>query len=290
MSALLGRLAARAAGSTQVVLLSTLAAPLLLAAPSLLAAPLLLAAPSIAGAEVGTQAPFTRVVIDAGHGGKDEGAIGVNGILEKNLVLDVSERLTQLLQAEKLMVILTREKDRFVPLEVRTSRANDARGDLFVSIHANAAKSRKARGIETYFVSLEASDSASSLVAERENQALGSSGPAALAQDPFLALLGDMISTDHMADSNAFAKLAQAELAQIVEESSRGVKQAPFVVLMGVQMPAALIEIGFLSNKEDASSLRNKAHRQQIAEALARAVVAFGKRYDARRGLDSLAD
>jgi N-acetylmuramoyl-L-alanine amidase len=278
MSALLGRLAARAAGSTQVVLLSVLAAPLWLAAPS------------IASAEVGTQAPFTRVVIDAGHGGKDEGAIGVNGILEKNLVLDVSERLAQLLQAEKLMVILTREEDRFVPLEVRTSRANDARGDLFVSIHANAAKSRKARGIETYFVSLEASDSASSLVAERENQALGSSGPAALGQDPFLALLGDMISTDHMADSNAFAKLAQAELAQIVEESSRGVKQAPFVVLMGVQMPAALIEIGFLSNKEDASSLRNKAHRQKIAEALARAVVAFGKRYDARRGLDSLSD
>ena len=278
MSALLGRLAARAAGSTQVVLLSMLAAPLWLAAPS------------IASAEVGTQAPFTRVVIDAGHGGKDEGAIGVNGILEKNLVLDVSERLAQLLQAEKLMVILTREEDRFVPLEVRTSRANDARGDLFVSIHANAAKSRKARGIETYFVSLEASDSASSLVAERENQALGSSGPAALGQDPFLAQLGDMISTDHMADSNAFAKLAQAELAQIVEESSRGVKQAPFVVLMGVQMPAALIEIGFLSNKEDASSLRNKAHRQKIAEALARAVVAFGKRYDARRGLDSLSD
>ena len=278
MSALLGRLAARAAGSTQVVLLSVLAAPLWLAAPS------------IASAEVGTQAPFTRVVIDAGHGGKDEGAIGVNGILEKNLVLDVSERLAQLLQAEKLMVILTREEDRFVPLEVRTSRANDARGDLFVSIHANAAKSRKARGIETYFVSLEASDSASSLVAERENQALGSSGPAALGQDPFLALLGDMISTDHMADSNAFAKLAQAELAQVVEESSRGVKQAPFVVLMGVQMPAALIEIGFLSNKEDASSLRNKAHRQKIAEALARAVVAFGKRYDARRGLDSLSD
>lgn len=241
-------------------------------------------------ADSGSQAPFTRVVIDAGHGGKDEGAIGVNGVREKELVLDVSRRLARLLEARNLMVVLTREDDQFVPLEVRTSRANDARGDLFVSIHANAAKTRKASGIETYFVSLEASDNAARQVAERENQALGSSGPASPETDPFLALLGDMISTDHMADSNAFAKLAQSELSEIVKESSRGVKQAPFVVLMGVQMPAALIEIGFLSNRTDASSLKSEAHRQKVAEALARAVVAFGKRYDARRGLASLSE
>lgn len=246
------------------------------------------AAPALS--EIGDQAPFERVIIDAGHGGKDEGATASNGILEKELVLDVSSRLRRLLEARKLKVILTRETDHFVPLEVRTSRANDARGDLFISIHANAASSDTARGIETYFVSLEASDAASRRLAERENQALGRGGPASPLFDPFLALLGDMISTDHMADSSAFAKLAQAELSKVDATSSRGVKQAPFVVLMGVQMPAALIEIGFLSNRHDAASLSKSIHRQRVAEALARAVIAFGKRYDARRGLASLRD
>lgn len=240
--------------------------------------------------ETGNQAPFARVIIDPGHGGKDEGATGKNGVLEKEIVLDVSRRLGRLLEARHLNVILTRNADRFVPLEVRTARANDARGDLFVSIHANAADSQRVRGIETFFVSLEASDAASRRVADRENQAFGRGGPASPQLDPFLALLGDMISTDHLGESNVFAKLAQAELANVDKISSRGVKQAPFVVLMGVQMPAALIEIGFLSNDRDAASLGTSAHRKQIAEALARAVVAFGKRYDARRGLASLTD
>ncbi len=240
--------------------------------------------------ETGGQARFSRVIIDAGHGGKDEGATAANGVLEKELVLDVASRLRRLLEVHQLKVILTRDTDHFVPLEVRTSRANDARGDLFVSIHANAASRRSARGIETFFVSLEASDAASSRLADRENEALGSRGAASLQRDPFLALLGDMISTDHMAESSVFAKLAQAELASVDQISSRGVKQAPFVVLMGVQMPAALIEIGFLSNDRDAESLGTSAHRQRIADALGTAVIAFGKRYDARRGLVSLAN
>ncbi len=243
-----------------------------------------------AASESASRVPFARVVIDAGHGGKDEGAIGKNGVLEKEIVLDVSRRLAKLLEANRLKVILTRDADRFVPLEVRTARANDARGDLFISIHANAASARQARGIETYFVSLEASDAASRQVADRENEALGRGGPASPQFDPFLALLGDMISTDHLAESNAFAKLAQAELANVDQVSSRGVKQAPFVVLMGVQMPAALVEIGFLSNRSDAASLGTRVHRKRIAEALARAVMAFGKRYDARRGLAAIAE
>ena len=181
--------------------------------------------------------------------------------------------------------MLTRNDDTFVPLEERTSRANDARGDLFISIHANAATSGRPRGIETYFVSLEASDASAHSLAERENRAFGQDGPAAATSDPFLALLGDMIATEHMEESNAFAKLAQEELADVGKAPSRGVKQAPFVVLMGVQMPAALIEIGFVSNSRDAGALRNEVHRDALADALARAVFAFGKRYDARRGV-----
>ena len=228
---------------------------------------------------------FDAIIIDAGHGGKDEGAKGRGGLVEKDLVLDVSKRLARRLRKRGLEVHLTRSDDTFVPLEERTSRANDARGDLFISIHANASHSDQPRGIETYFVSLEASDAGARRIAEIENQALGQSGAAAVAADPFVALLGDMIATDHMDDSSAFAKLAQAELRDVGKVPSRGVKQAPFVVLMGVQMPAALIEIGFMSNSRDVGELLTDAYRDQISGALARAVFAFQKRYDARRGI-----
>jgi len=243
----------------------------------------IVAAPAIAV----SQAPFRLVILDAGHGGKDEGAAGVGGILEKELVLDVAQRLGRRLEAKKLRVLHTRSNDIFVPLEVRTSLANDARGDLFISIHANASTSQRAKGVETYFVSLEASDAAAGKVADRENEALTGGAPASPAPDPFLALLGDMISTDHMAESSAFAKLAQEQLVEMDATRSRGVKQAPFVVLMGVQMPAVLIEIGFLSNGDDADSLRKGSHRDRIAAALADAILEFGRRYDARRGLAS---
>ncbi len=231
--------------------------------------------------------PFDQVVIDAGHGGRDEGAVGPAGLKEKDLVLDISNRLARRLRERGLGVVLTRQEDVFVPLEERTSRANDARADLFISIHANAAHSRKPRGVETYFVSLEASDASARQVAERENQALGRGGAASPGTDPLLALLGDLIATEHMEESNAFAKLAQQELSRISALPSRGVRQAPFVVLMGVQMPATLVEIGFLSNREDAHALGRAEHRDSIAEALAHAVMAFGKRYDARRGIAS---
>ena len=183
---------------------------------------------------------------------------------------------------------MTRRDDRFVPLEERTSIANDARGDLFVSIHANAADLVKARGIETYFLSLEASDDSARQVALRENQAFrDDEGDGRSAGDPLVAILGDLIATEHMKESDEFARLAQAELAALDAVPSRGVKQAPFVVLMGVQMPASLVELGFLTNPEDAIVLRDEERRAQLAAALARAVERFGQRYDARRGVKS---
>lgn len=240
-------------------------------------------------ATTGAQTPgpdrFDAVVIDAGHGGSDEGARGAGGLAEKDLVLDVAKRLAERLRAQGLRVVMTREDDAFVALESRTSVANDARADLFVSIHANAAHSADPRGVETYFVSLEASDEDALEVVQRENMAFGQAGPASAAADPFLMLLGDLIATEHVDDSSAFAKLAQRELAGLGAMPSRGVKQAPFVVLMGVQMPASLIEIGFLSNPHDERSLRGKRQRDAIADALARAVAAFGKRHDARHGV-----
>ena len=230
---------------------------------------------------------FRAVVIDAGHGGEDTGALGPKGLAEKELVLDVSLRLATALRTRGLEVTLTRGDDTFVPLETRTSLANDARADLFVSIHANSARSHKPSGIETYFVSLDASDESARQVAARENEAFGAAAERIENADPLMALLGDMIVTEHVKDSSEFSKLVQAELAHLDGGGSRGVKQAPFVVLMGVQMPASLIEIGFLSNPADEAALKRSEHRAEIAEAVARAVMQFASRHDARRGIGS---
>ncbi len=230
---------------------------------------------------------FDTVIIDAGHGGDNEGAMGASGLLEKDLVLDVSQRLAGRLREHELHVVLTRTDDTFISLEERTSIANDARADLFVSIHANASRDVKVRGIETFFLSLSASDDHARQVARRENQAFRTAtSPAQHNNDALIAIIGDLITTEHLEESNEFARLAQAELAGD-PEIARGVKQAHFVVLEGVQMPAALVEIGFLTNLVDEQQLRSSDGRDEIVSALVRAALEFGQRYDARRGIGS---
>jgi len=228
---------------------------------------------------------FDRVVIDAGHGGDDQGAGGPNGLLEKNVVLDVARRLATRLRDDGLEVVMTRDGDHAVSLEQRAAVANESQGELFLSIHANAAPSPKARGIETFFVSLHASDEAAQRVATRENSAFRSTTGASGAADPVAAILGDLTVSEHLAESNEFARLAQEELAAIDRHPSRGVKQAPFYVLMGVQMPATLVEIGFITNPQEERALGSKVRQEQIADALARAIHEFGRRYDARHGV-----
>ena len=230
---------------------------------------------------------FDVVVLDAGHGGHDDGARGPSGLREKDLVLDVTQRLAKRLERKGVTVILTRTEDRFLSLEERTAVANDARADLFVSIHANASKSRKPRGIETYFASLEATDDAARATAERENSAFGAAAPNLGSDDPLAAILGDLIATQHLQESSEFAKLAQNELADIGRARSRGVKQAPFVVLMGVRMPASLLEIGFVTNPEEEKGLKRAKRRDEIARAISRAIGAFAARYDERRGIEA---
>jgi len=228
---------------------------------------------------------FDVVVLDAGHGGEDEGAIGPSGLREKDLVLDVTRRVARKLVERGLHVVLTRRDDRYLSLEERTAVANDARADLFVSIHANASTSRSPRGIETYFASLDSTDEDSRRVAERENTALGATSPSANDSDPLAAILGDLIETEHLQESSEFAKLAEDGLSAAAGDRSRGVKQAPFVVLMGVRMPATLVEIGFVTHPGEEGELRSSSRKDAIAEAIAVAVVDFGQRYDARRGV-----
>lgn len=239
------------------------------------------------GAEGPARDRFDVVIVDAGHGGEDRGARGATGLLEKKLVLDVSKRLASRLQNRGLEVVLTRNQDEFVPLEMRTSMANDRRGDLFISIHANASPSTHAHGVETYFVSLDSSDDLSDQLARRENAVFGDVARVSLKLDPVAAILGDMSVNEHVRESSGFAKLAQGELAKLQPGASRGVKQAPFVVLMGVRMPATLVEIGFLSNAQDERALRTEERRDAIADALTRAVIEFGTGYDKRRGVAS---
>ena len=237
---------------------------------------------ALAASRARPQERFDTVVLDAGHGGEDDGARGARGLVEKELVLDVGRRLAAVLRKHDLRVVMTRDDDRFVPLEERFAIANDARGDLFVSIHANASHDRDIRGVETFFLSLHASDAEAERVAARENAAFGGPSEIPAMLDPLNAILGDLIESDYLKESNDFARLVQVGLAA-ENNHSRGVKQAPFVVLQGVQMPSSLVEIGFVTNPGEARRLQRE--RDSIAARLAEAVLEFGRRFDARRGV-----
>jgi N-acetylmuramoyl-L-alanine amidase len=141
--------------------------------------------------------------------------------------------------------------------------------------------------VETFFLSLDATDEEALQVAARENQAFGASTELPRVVDPLNAILGDLIEADYLKESNEFARLVQLGLASSGSNHSRGVKQAPFVVLQGVQMPSSLVEIGFVTNPDEAKRLRSPRARDEVAAAVAEAVVEFGRRFDARRGVAS---
>ncbi len=211
---------------------------------------------------------ISRVVIDAGHGGHDTGTIGPHGLMEKDLCLDVALRLGKLIQ-EKLPgaeVVYTRSDDTFIPLEERTAIANQVKADLFISIHANSSHDSDARGVETYYLNFASSQDALD-VAAREN-ALSQSG---------LHDLQDMIKkiarNEKVEESKELADDIQGSLSKRMQQISRnerdrGVKRAPFVVLIGANMPSVLSEISFLSNPSDEKMLKKPEQRQRIAEGL----------------------
>lgn len=210
---------------------------------------------------------LSKVVIDAGHGGHDTGTIGPNGLMEKDLVLDVALRLGKLItQQLGAQVVYTRSDDTFVPLESRTELANAEKADLFISIHANSSPEPSATGVETYFFNL-TSDKSGVDLASRENATSASS----------IADLNDLLHKavlqTKLEESREFAQRVQASLwAASVKMNSRsrdrGVRQAPFLVLIGATMPSILAEIGFVSNPHDERLLRRSEQRQKIAEAL----------------------
>jgi len=214
-----------------------------------------------------------RVVIDAGHGGHDPGA-QANGVNESELTLDVATRLSKLLQKQPgVEVVMTRDTDVFVPLEERTSIANREGADLFLSIHANASRNPRARGVETYFLNF-ASNPDAEAVAARENSASGR------AMHSLPDIVKAIALNNKLDESRDFAELVQRSMVKRLMTRNKqlrdlGVKQAPFVVLIGASMPSVLAEISFVTHKQEGQLLKSTAYRQQIAEALFDAVVKY---------------
>jgi len=208
-----------------------------------------------------------RVVVDPGHGGHDSGAIGPGGLLEKDLVLSIANRLKPLLE-ERLgtEVIMTREDDRFIPLEERTAIANQHQADLFISIHGNSSHGRRATGAETFYLNFAESASAQE-VATRENAA--SQRTVGELED----LVRQITKGTHNAESRELAGVVQTSLFSGIKKHrrpfrNRGVKTAPFIVLMGASMPSILTEVGFISNPDEEKFLTTSENHQRVAEAL----------------------
>ncbi|MGC2298987.1 MAG: N-acetylmuramoyl-L-alanine amidase [Acidobacteriaceae bacterium] len=214
---------------------------------------------------------INRIVIDAGHGGHDSGTLGPGGLEEKDVVLDVALRLGRLLkQRLGADVIYTRSDDTFIPLETRTAIANQAQADLFISVHANSSPDTSARGVEVYYLNFTSSADALE-VAARENAS----------SDESIHQLSDLVKKialqDKINESRAFADDVDQSLYAGLDQGNaglkdRGVKKAPFVVLIGANMPSILAEISFLTNPDDAEELREPQYRQRIAESLYRGV------------------
>ena len=216
---------------------------------------------------------ISRIVIDAGHGGHDPGTLTA-GSSEARLVLDVALRLERLLKQEPgLEVVLTRRTDVFIPLEQRTAIANREGADLFLSIHANASRDKTARGVETYFLSF-ASNPEAEAVAARENSTSAS------AMHNLPSIVRAIALNNKLDESRDLASMVQQSLAARLSKTnptlrSRGVKKAPFVVLIGAGMPSVLAEIGFITNPQEAALVKTPAYRQRIAESLHAAVMQY---------------
>ncbi|MBF8250985.1 MAG: N-acetylmuramoyl-L-alanine amidase [Deltaproteobacteria bacterium] len=215
-----------------------------------------------------------RVVIDPGHGGHDTGAIGYGGIKEKNVVLEIGKKLRTIMTDKfGVEVIMTRDADIFIPLEERTAIANKAGADLFISIHANASRNKKAGGVETYFLNF-ATDEDSMRLAARENATTTKN------IGDLQAILNDLMLNSKINESSKLARYVQGSILDEVNgnggrSNDRGVRQAPFYVLIGAQMPSILIETSFITNKEDARRLADDKFQMALAESIADGV----KRY-----------
>ncbi len=226
--------------------------------------------PSQGGRPAKTPGRFL-VVIDPGHGGGDTGAISKSGLQEKDVALAISQKLAAALEKAGVETLLTRSTDTYVPLTQRTAIANYNRASVFLSIHLNASPAPSAKGSETYFMSREATDLWSRQVAEKENAA-----PVGYESGNTLSMvLWNLAQAEYLVESQALAASIQGRLNQLLGTQERGVRQAPFVVLEGAQMPAVLVEVAFLSNPDEASQINDPAFQDQVTGQIVQSILEF---------------
>jgi N-acetylmuramoyl-L-alanine amidase len=232
------------------------------------------------------EAPAVRtVVLDPGHGGEEVGAKGPGGALEKDVTLAIARKLrATLVNGFGLQVFLTRDRDQEVPLDERTAIANNYKADVFVSIHANASRAHGARGSEVYFLSYQASDDEARRMALMEGAALPIADAGQASDLAFI--LWDMAQAQHLEESSALASRIQEEIAQVTGSEGRGIKQAPFRVLVGAGMPAVLVELAFISNPDEEKLLTSEGHQGKLVAALAKGISRYHAERARRTGME----
>jgi N-acetylmuramoyl-L-alanine amidase len=220
-------------------------------------------------------AGIRTVVIDPGHGGAEVGALGPSGALEKDVTLAIARKVRQnVADGLGLQAFLTRDRDQELALEDRPAVANNYKADLFVSIHANAFRSEGARGSEVYFLSYQATDDESRRLAAMEGGEMAPPAVAPAGSDLAL-ILWDMAQAEHLEESSALASRIQEELAEVTGSQGRGVKQAPFRVLVGAAMPAVLVEVAFISNAAEEKLLVSDDYQSKVAAAITRGIARY---------------
>ena len=236
---------------------------------------------------VGPDNEIDVVVIDAGHGGSDYGAIGRGGTREKDVALSIAKELANLIRKDKqFKVIMTRDRDKTVTLEQRAEIANKAAADLFISIHANSSVKKQVRGWNVFFLAEAKNDSARS-VEQLENSAFLKEGREGAGDpdddsyvDPILGILNDMLMTEFQAESHDFAMMCDREMRRNLDIPSRGVDQAGFYVLNKVFTPSVLVETGFISNSSEEKMLKDRDDQKKVAKAIYQAIVRFRAKYE----------
>jgi len=222
-----------------------------------------------------TSGGLRTVVIDPGHGGEEVGAKGPGGTLEKDVTLAIARKLrSALTNGLGVQAFLTRDRDAEVPLDERSAFANNYKADLFISVHANASRSHGAKGSEVYFLSYQATDEESRRLALAEGGDIGSGAGVAAGSDLAL-ILWDMAQAEHLEASSALATRIQEELADVTGSQGRGIKQAPFRVLVGAAMPAVLLEVAFISNPDEEKLLVSEAYQNKVVGAVVRGVARY---------------
>lgn len=236
-------------------------------------------ATALLSATLAGREPAFVAVVDPGHGGEQEGALSSAGVKEKDLALEIARRIAARLRKMGAKVILTRTGDISVPLANRAAVANAMRADLFVSIHLNSMPTaelrRSSHGVETYFLSADASDASATAVAARENADRLAGEPELDPDDPVAGILSDLEDAASLQGSSRLAYAVHEKLVAALAAADRGVKQAPFYVLAGARMPAILLEVGFISHEYEGRKLRRREYQEQVAAAVADGVAAF---------------